>query len=334
MNSAPLISIIVPVYNVEKYLTKCLDSIIQQSYINLEVIIVDDGSPDRCGEICDEYAQKDRRIEVIHKKNGGVSQARIDAFNSSHGDFVFFVDADDYIAENCISVLYEKQVEKNADVVVCGIREVYKQKEKIQTITIKGFFNREKIEEGLRCSFLYESSTGKAGVRPYLCGKLYRREILADALKQGTGIWFEEDIVITTYILYHSNSLYIIEESLYYYVMHEGQVSKRNPLEISQQMAKARERISFFDKRKLLSTPLLYRHYASTNEILKKIVATKMPFSIYCHYFIEQRESLEQASFFSQYTPCRFSDWLLFFLLKYRRISIMYFIQLVYSYLK
>lgn len=102
----PLISIIVPCYKVEKYLPKCIDSIIKQTYTNLEIFLVDDGSPDNCGKICDEYAQKDPRIKVIHKTNGGLSDARNVAIDKMTGEYVVFVDSDDYIAPTHIEGLY------------------------------------------------------------------------------------------------------------------------------------------------------------------------------------------------------------------------------------
>ena len=101
-----MVSIIVPIYNVEKYLRECLDSIINQTYRNLQIILVDDGSPDKCGEICDEYAKKDDRIEVLHCENGGLSVARNRGYNVCEGEYVLFVDSDDYLKENAVEVLY------------------------------------------------------------------------------------------------------------------------------------------------------------------------------------------------------------------------------------
>ena len=100
MNMNPLISIIVPVYNVEPYIRKCLDSILSQTYYNWEAILVDDGSTDQSGAICDEYAKKDARFVVVHKQNEGVAKARITAFEHSRGQLITFIDADDYV-DNC-----------------------------------------------------------------------------------------------------------------------------------------------------------------------------------------------------------------------------------------
>ena len=95
----PMISVIIPVYNVEKYLARCIDSVLRQTYHNFEIILVDDGTPDRSGEICDEYAAKDARISVIHKENGGLSSARNAGIEAAKGQWLQFVDSDDYIAD-------------------------------------------------------------------------------------------------------------------------------------------------------------------------------------------------------------------------------------------
>ena len=97
----PLISVIVPIYNVEKYLDRCVDSIINQTYKNLEIILVDDGSPDNCPQMCDDYAKKDSRIKVVHKENGGLSDARNVGMEVATGEYVSFIDSDDYISLDC-----------------------------------------------------------------------------------------------------------------------------------------------------------------------------------------------------------------------------------------
>lgn len=112
------ISIIVPVYNVEKYLPRCIDSILAQTYKNIEVILVDDGSPDKCGAICDEYAKKDKCIKVIHKKNGGLSDARNAGINAAMGEYIGFVDSDDYIVPDMYEKLYNAIVKTNSDIAI------------------------------------------------------------------------------------------------------------------------------------------------------------------------------------------------------------------------
>lgn len=121
----PLISIIVPVYKVEKYLHRCIDSILIQSFTDFELILVDDGSPDNCGNICDEYAEKDSRIVVIHKKNGGLSDARNSGIAMARGKYIGFVDGDDYIEKYMYESLYNNIKEADADMAICGIYHCY-----------------------------------------------------------------------------------------------------------------------------------------------------------------------------------------------------------------
>ncbi len=114
----PLISIIVPIYNIEKYISKCIDSVLSQTYKNWELILVDDGSTDNSGKICDEYTLKDSRIKVIHKENEGLPSARKTGLNIATGNYIFHLDGDDYIPNNAIEILVNKQIETNADVII------------------------------------------------------------------------------------------------------------------------------------------------------------------------------------------------------------------------
>lgn len=117
----PELSIIVPVYKVEAYLPKCIESILKQTFKDFELILVDDGSPDRCGDICDEYAKKDTRIRVIHQKNQGVSAARNAALDIAQGTYLGFVDADDWIMPDMFHIMLQEALRKRVDVVICGV---------------------------------------------------------------------------------------------------------------------------------------------------------------------------------------------------------------------
>ncbi|MBU3178169.1 glycosyltransferase [Clostridium estertheticum] len=120
----PLISIIVPVYKVEQYLNRCIESIINQSYQRLEIILVDDGSPDNCGQICNEFSKKDNRVKVIHKENGGLSSARNAGLNVATGEYIGFVDSDDWIDADMFRNLLDVAERENADIVQCGFQTV------------------------------------------------------------------------------------------------------------------------------------------------------------------------------------------------------------------
>ena len=124
----PLITIVVPIYKVEQYLENCIQSIIKQTYTNLQIILVDDGSPDNCGKICDEYALKDKRIEVVHQSNAGVSEARNIGISKAKGEYIGFVDSDDYIDENMYEEMYELLKTREADVCICNMYTVVNNK--------------------------------------------------------------------------------------------------------------------------------------------------------------------------------------------------------------
>lgn len=124
----PKISVIVPVYNVEKYLNKCVDSILNQTFEDFELILVDDGSPDNCGNICDEYAQKDNRVKVIHKKNGGLSDARNAGIDCAIGEWLSFIDSDDWVENNFLEILYSNAVKYQAEIVIVNLHKVFDEK--------------------------------------------------------------------------------------------------------------------------------------------------------------------------------------------------------------
>lgn len=148
---SPLISIIVPVYKVEKYLNRCVLSIVNQTYDNLEIILVDDGSPDQCPFMCDEWAKKDKRIKVIHKKNGGLSDARNVGMRAASGELIGFVDSDDWIAPDMYQYLYERMNADNSDISTCGVKMVWDNDTPSQMLTRSGscVLNKKEAMEAL-----------------------------------------------------------------------------------------------------------------------------------------------------------------------------------------
>ena len=136
------ISVVVPIYNVEKYLPECIESVQNQSYMNLEIILVDDGSPDNSGKIADEYAKKDGRIKVIHKKNGGLSDARNAGIEVATGDYIMFLDSDDLLTADACKVLEEKIEKENADYVIGNYINCHED----GTLWEKPIFNLEKYK--------------------------------------------------------------------------------------------------------------------------------------------------------------------------------------------
>lgn len=207
----PQISVIVPVYNVEKYLHRCVDSILAQTFTDFELILVDDGSPDHCGAICDEYAQRDKRIKAIHKKNGGVSSARNTGIAASTGEYLVFIDSDDYISENFINNL----VLHPSDITICGFE---RRNEADETLAVlvhvpRAYYSKEQIDyAGLYRQFALFS--------PYC--KLFCRQIVYDnRIRFPEQIkWGEDGMFVADYLQY-VNSMRVIEETGYYYIEHE-----------------------------------------------------------------------------------------------------------------
>lgn len=183
----PIISVIVPVYRVEPYLRKCIDSIRAQTFRDLEIILVDDGSGDRCGQICDEYAQKDSRIRVIHKENGGLSSARNTGISVARGEYLGFVDSDDWIDPDMFAFLYRNCVKEAAGISVCGIYEHTGRNIRIHS-SPDAYCTRSAHEAV--CSVLQPDH-----VRMFVWNKLFRRDLFSQ-LRFPEGRIYEDAFVI------------------------------------------------------------------------------------------------------------------------------------------
>ncbi len=165
-----LISVIIPIYNVEKYLSKCIESVINQTYKNIEIILVDDGSPDNCGKICDEYAKIDSRIKVIHKKNGGISDTRNIGIDNSNGKYITFIDSDDYVTNDYIEYLYYILKEEKVDISCCNFELIYDNNKKIEVNDEKEKIFCYSQIEALK-ELLYQKNIDNS-----IWGKLYKKE--------------------------------------------------------------------------------------------------------------------------------------------------------------
>lgn len=211
-----LISIIVPVYKVERYLIECVDSIVSQSYNNIEIILVDDGSPDNSGLICDEYAKKDNRVKVIHKNNGGLSSARNAGLELATGNFITFCDSDDVILPETISRYIYIQENYNCDVVSCeslfyknGEKSIIQHYHKNNSIT---FFNGEEFIGG----FLDYSTDCS------VCNKFYKREVIGShRFEEGKT---NEDILFQYEVL-KNRSIVHTNEGFYLYRVNESSIT-------------------------------------------------------------------------------------------------------------
>lgn len=208
-----LISVIVPVYKVEDYLCKCIESICNQTYTNLEIILVDDGSPDNCPSICDNYAKKDTRIKVIHKINGGLSDARNVGTDLATGKYIFYVDSDDYVDNDIIEILYTELLNNNSEIAVSRYDKIYN-----NTISEKRVYN-ENIIKGTGSDILYDLLSDGGWTA---WGKLYKREIIGNN-RFTKGILYEDfDLIPSLFI--KTNKALIVNRPMYHYLVRDNSI--------------------------------------------------------------------------------------------------------------
>lgn len=204
------ISVIVPIYNVEKYLPKCIESILNQSYNNLEIILVDDGSPDKCGEICDKYAEKDDRIKVIHKQNGGLSDARNVGFKTAVGDYISFIDSDDYLDVDMYSVMTETMKKYGCDIAECAVVSMFGDEKKYPKTA------DTEVLQGKDALIKYLKTDGNDIPRTAVWSKLFKKDIINDLTFPKGQI--HEDYLFTVTSIFRAKKMAIIHKGLYYHL--------------------------------------------------------------------------------------------------------------------
>ena len=212
------VSVIVPVYKVEKYLNKCVDSIINQTLEDIEIILVDDGSPDNCGKICDDYAQKDNRIVVIHKTNGGLSDARNAGLEVARGEYIGFVDSDDYIAPEMISLLYGVCKKNSTDIAGCDLAYVYETTDRVD-------YNSNKQESVLSSDdfFALMLDVNKY-LRTGVWNKIYKRSLF-DTVRFPKGKLFEDVGTMYKLIFQVDKITYVSKPGYFYLKQREGAIT-------------------------------------------------------------------------------------------------------------
>lgn len=213
------ISIIVPVYNVERYLERCIESLLQQTYKELEIILVDDGSPDNCPAICDFYAQKDVRIRVIHKKNGGLSDARNAGTRCATGAYIGFIDSDDFVEPDMFEKLYKAIKKENADIAVCGFERVDTGGEKLG-IDLESPIKAETVSAS---EFMKKIVKGNGWYYTVAWNKLYSRKV-AEAVMFPVGKIHEDEYTIHLFVN-QCNRITVIDEICYHYTMNPKSIT-------------------------------------------------------------------------------------------------------------
>lgn len=229
------VSIIIPVYGVEKYLEECLDSVINQTYSNLEIILIDDESPDQCPVICDEYALKDNRIKVIHKKNGGAGSARNAGLKICTGEYICFVDSDDYVYPNYVEKLVSEAVRQKAEIIVSNFDYLYQNKKKTEKELMKTneFSSVEYLEEFLinwNCSLIWN--------------KIFKKDILKSLFfVEGRRI---DDEFFTYQAVIKAKKIVQIEDCLYVYRMRKSSVMNSS---VSRYEKMLEDQVDYFTER-------------------------------------------------------------------------------------
>lgn len=240
----PLVSIIIPIYKVPKqYLTKCIESVIHQTLEKIEILLVDDGSPDACGALCDFYAERDERIKVIHKENGGLSSARNAGFWASSGEWIMFVDGDDWIEPDMCETMYRLGAEKAVELVMCGIMKDYGH----SAFEYK-FYIDERVYTGSECKWLQQQLLVYNGNIAVAYSKLIRRTLLLEhgilhdeALRQGA-----EGLEFNLRLFEKLERAVFIKKPFYHYVYNEHSISASHDEKNHELVVKCFEKIRGF----------------------------------------------------------------------------------------
>ena len=267
-----LLSVIVPIYGVEKYLSKCLDSIIAQTYLNIQIILVNDGSPDKCSQICEVYAARDNRIIVIHKENGGLSSARNAGIEKATGAYIAFVDSDDFIHPKMYEILIDNLERNDADISVSNLKKVYDEREEIDSLGENKVFLYEK-RDAMRNFFdknLYVPTV-------VAWTKVYKRELFSTIrFPEGK---IHEDEFVTYKVFWSAKRIVYTSLKLYYYVQRQGSITNMSINKRFLDVLEAyKEMICFFEhnQERELCLEAVYRYLCLEKEYIKKLKVSSL----------------------------------------------------------
>lgn len=237
MKAADLISVIIPVYNVEPYLDRCVQSVVDQTYENLEIILVDDGSPDKCPAMCDAWAEKDNRIKVVHKTNGGLSDARNAGLLIASGSYISFVDSDDWVHRRFIELLYTALCDSSASLAACDVKET-------DSFCESDPLDQDpKVEVHTPDEAMLSLSRGER-FRAVAWNKLYKKDLLEnETFPVGK---YHEDEFFTYRIIDKCSTLAYVDFPLYYYFQREGSIMSENSIRHLDALEAYCERQAFF----------------------------------------------------------------------------------------
>lgn len=270
-----IISVIVPVYNVEEYLERCVDSILRQTYTNLEVILVDDGSTDNCPQICEQYASFDKRVRVIHQSNGGLFAARNAGIDAAKGEYLSFIDSDDFISEDMYTSLYGNLKKYDADIAACGMERIGENNESMGTWPSSAEFHVFYREDFIE-NFYPENRLLLAAS---VCNKLYKKRIF-EKIRFPVGKIFEDSFI--TLSTFDQCRCIVLDSNPYYkYFQRDGSIMHCNYSEKNMQLIDlAYEQYSFM-KQKGLKVQCEYSLEIVVNNYLKNLLAVCMQYHEY-----------------------------------------------------
>ena len=226
----PIFSVVVPIYNKEKYLKKCIESVLNQTYDNYELVLVNDGSSDNCPKMCDDYAKKHKNIKVVHKKNGGLVSARNAGLEVATGEYIFNLDADDWLKEDSLEIVYNKAIkEHHPDMIISNMTKVFEDRiEEIPCLVDEGYFDKEKLEKEIYPYMMYDKRkhfyTGL--VFPSSGGKIIKANLLKKHFCKNEKIRMGEDNAYLFECVYYANDAYFINDHLYQYLQIDTFMSK------------------------------------------------------------------------------------------------------------
>ncbi|MBP0051151.1 glycosyltransferase family 2 protein [Anaerostipes hadrus] len=277
-----LVSVIIPAYNIEDYIGRCLDSIISQTYKNLEIIVVDDGSRDHTGEILDNYAKKDRRIKVIHKENGGVSSARNKGIEVAEGDYIGFIDGDDLIEPEMYKILVDLLEEENADIAHCGYQMVFP--DRVDYYHNTGKKKIQTTEEGLK-----DLLSGEI-IEPGLVNKLYKKELIKNCRLDET-VKINEDLLMNYQLFKLSQKSVYYDITPYSYMIRSSSATGANSL-----ITKREDSLRVLNQIKddCINNNLLPTIYKRYIYLLMAICRDDLKDRLYMEYQKKQRKKLKK----------------------------------------
>lgn len=286
-----MFSVLVSIYKVESYLRECIESILNQTYSNFEIILVDDGSPDNCPRICDEYAQKYNKVKVVHKQNGGLVSARKAGLELAEGDYICFVDGDDFIQNDMLKTYHDSLSEQQADVICCGVSNYWNGTiARVAQKVPAGFYSKNRLKKDIYPYMLSNPPFFSFYVIPSVCAKCFKKEIAIEVYKDvPQDISLGEDVAVSYPALLCAESISVIDYFGYMYRQNSNSMTHtynkdlyRNIKNLIAHFKSQKEKYEWCDTRQMDEYIVYLLYLAKTNEM---IYNTQQSYRIKRHNF-------------------------------------------------